>query len=136
MSEGNVELVDLIRRQADAWNRADLDAFLDFYDRNAEVITDPLWLDPGPFKGGAEVRTFFEDMRRAWTPDSQLAITQLRAMEDTVVFQVEGQVRGRSSEIGSDLSISSVAEFERRKIVRQRWFFAYADALEAAGLSE
>jgi ketosteroid isomerase-like protein len=133
MSEQNAEA---IRQQADAWNRADLDAFLDFYDSNAEVITDPLWLDPGPFKGEAAIRSFFEDMRRAWTPDSQLAITQLRAMGDIVVVQVEGQVRGRSSEIGSDLSISSVTRFERRKIVRQRWFFAYADALDAAGLSE
>jgi Domain of unknown function (DUF4440) len=77
----------VMRRWFDAWNRADLDAFADLYDADAELITDPSWVEAGPFHG--------------------------RAADAT-----------------------SVNTIESGRIVRQQYYFDYAKALEAVGLSE
>jgi hypothetical protein len=45
-------------------------------------------------------------------------------------------VQGRSSGIETVLDVTSVNRIEGGKIVRQQWYFDYAEALAAAGLSE
>jgi ketosteroid isomerase-like protein len=133
MSQENVEV---IRRWFDAWNRADLDTFSSFFDADAEVITDPSWMESGPFKGRDAIREWYEGLREAWAGRNQIVITDLFAVGDMVVARVDWQVRGRTSGIDTDLDATSISTVERRKIVRQRWFFDHRDALEAAGLSE
>jgi ketosteroid isomerase-like protein len=48
MSEDDLAVM---RRWLDAWNSADLDAFTDLFHPDAEVVTDPSWMEPGPFNG-------------------------------------------------------------------------------------
>lgn len=49
-----------MRRWADSWNRADLDAFADLFDANAELITDPSWMEAGPVRGRAAITGWCE----------------------------------------------------------------------------
>ncbi len=133
MSQENVEV---IRRRFDAWNRADLDTFASIFDADAEVITDPSWMETGPFKGRAAIREWYEGLREAWNQRNTVVVTEIFEVEATVVGRIDWQVRGRSSRIETNLDATTVNTVEHLKIVRQRWYFDYGEALEAAGLSE
>ena len=133
MSKENTEV---IRRWLDAWNRADLDAFADAFDADALVITDPSWMEPGPFSGRAAIREWYEGLRESWGERDAAVITELFAVGDTVLVRADWEVQGRSSGIETVLDVTSVNRIEGGKIVRQQWYFDYAEALAAAGLSE
>jgi hypothetical protein len=47
------ENLDVMHRWAESWNRTDLDAFAATFHDDAELITDPSWMEAGPFKGRA-----------------------------------------------------------------------------------
>lgn len=126
---------EVIRRWVDAWNRADLDTFMRFFDRDAEFITDPSWPESGPFKGRGAIREFVEGFREAWT-GNQAVIADLRAAGETVVARIELQGRGLASGIDAELSITSVSKVEDRKIASQHWYIDHSAALDTAGLSE
>jgi ketosteroid isomerase-like protein len=126
---------EVIRRWVDAWNRADLDTFMRFFDSDAEFIPDPSWPEPGPFKGRRAIRGFAEGFREAWT-GNQAVIADLRAAGETVVARIALHGRGLASGIDAELSFTSVSKVEQRKIVHQRWYLNYAEALEAAGLRD
>ncbi len=125
----------MIRRWVEAWNRADLDTFMRFFDSNAEFITDPSWPESGPFNGRRAIREFAEGFREAWT-GNQAVIADLRAAGETVVARIELQGRGLASGIDAAFSFTSVSKVEHRMIVHQRWYLNHAEALEAAGLSD
>ena len=126
---------EVIRRWVDAWNHADLDTFISFFDSNAEFITDPSWPEPGPFKGRSAIREFAEGFREAWT-GNQAVIADLRAAGETIVARIELQGRGQASGIDAAFSFTSVSKVEHRKIVHQQWYLDHGAALDAAGLSE
>jgi len=41
------ENLDVIRKWLEAWNSTDLDGFAGLFDGDAEVMTDPLWMEWG-----------------------------------------------------------------------------------------
>ena len=55
-----------MRRWRDTWNATDLDAFADTFDADAELITDPSWVEAGPFKGGATIKSWFEGLKESY----------------------------------------------------------------------
>src|SRR2546430_15894075 len=61
MSQENVEI---LRRWHDGWNRGDLDTVADLFHPDAEVIPDPSWMEPGPFKGRTAIRSWYEGVAR------------------------------------------------------------------------
>jgi hypothetical protein len=126
---------EVIRRWVDAYNRADLDTFMCFFDSNAELVPDPAWPEPGPFRGLRAIREFSEGFREAWT-GNQAVIADLRATGEIVVAHIELHGRGLASGIDAEISFTSVSRIEHRKIIHQRWYLDHAEALEAAGLSE
>lgn len=138
MSDENVELAatELIRRWVDAWNRADLDNFVSAFDADALVITDPSWMEPGPFRGRAAIRKWYEGLRESWGEQNASVPTELVGVGDMVLARMDWEVQGRSSGIETVLDITCVNRIERGKIVRQQWYFDHQKALEAAGLSE
>ena len=127
---------EVMRRLFDAWNRADLDTFASLFDADAEVITDPSWMEAGPFIGRAAIRKWFEGLKEAWAGRDEGVVRELIEVEGTVVARIEWQVRGRSSGIETSLDATSVNIVERGRIARQQWYFDHAEALEAAGLEE
>jgi ketosteroid isomerase-like protein len=128
--------LDVLRTWAETWNRTDLDAFADTFDDDAELITDPSWMESGPFNGRAAIRAWFEGLKESWGERDAIVLTELFEAGEQVVARIDWQVRGRTSGIDTTLDATSLNIVERGRIVRQQWFFDHAKALEAAGLSE
>src|SRR5262245_17396286 len=98
----------------DAWNRADHETYSSFFDADAEVITDPSWVESGPFKGRDAIREWYQGLREAWAERDQIVITDLFAVGDTlVVARIDWQVRGRTSGIDTDLDATGVHTVEQ-----------------------
>ncbi len=133
MSQENVEIV---RRVYDAWNRGDAEAWIEAFDVDAVVITDPSWMEPGPFEGRAAIREWYEGLRESWEGRDEIVVTELIGVGDRVVARINWEVRGRSSGIETVLDATCVSRIDRGKIVRQQWYFDHEKALEAVGLSE
>lgn len=135
MSESQ-EIEEVIRRWLDAWSQDAIDVFLDFYDSDAELITDPFWLDAGTFRGHDAIRGFYDRFRESFADGNRAVLVNLRAAGNTVVAEIDLQGRGRASGIDADVLITSVNEVERGKTRRQEWYFDLAEALKASGLPE
>ena len=125
------ERLEVMRRWADSWNRVDLDAFADLYDVNAELITDPSWMEAGPISGRAAIRGWYEGLKESWEGRDVVAIRELFEVKDKVVARFLWQVRGRTSGIEMDLDATSINDLKQGQIVRQQWYFDHAQALKA-----
>ena len=128
--------LDVIRRWLDAWNSADLDTFADVFAGDAEVITDPSWMEAGPFNGRTAVRSWYEGLKESWEGHDEIVLRELFEGGDRVVARLDWKVRGRASGIETSLDATSVNNIEQGKIVRQQWYFDHAQALKAIGLEE
>jgi len=102
----------------------DLDAFADTFDADAELITDPSWVEAGPFKGRAIIKGWFEGLKESYERET-IILRELFEAGDKVVAGIE-----------TVLDATSVNVIENGKIVRQQWYFDHGKALEAVGLSE
>jgi ketosteroid isomerase-like protein len=127
---------DVMRRWCDYWNQGDLDAFIDLYDADAEVITDPSWVEAGPFRGRAAIRDWFAGLRESWDGRTVAALSEVFVVGEHVVTRLSWQVRGRTSGIDTELDVTSVNTIREGRIVRQQHYFDHAAALDAVGLSE
>src|SRR6267378_3871092 len=96
------EHLEVMRTWADSWNRVDLDAFADLYEANAELITDPSWMEAGPIRGRAAVRGWYEGLKESWEGRDAVVLRELFEAGDKVVARVLWQVRGRTSGIEMD----------------------------------
>jgi len=126
----------LIRRWFESWNDGDMDTIADLFDVDAEVITDPSWMEAGPFKGRTAIRNWFAGLKESWGGRDVAVVKELFEAGDNVVARIEWQVRGRASGIESELDATGVNTIGNGRIVRQQWFFDYDEALEAVGLSK
>jgi ketosteroid isomerase-like protein len=141
MSQENVECVpddglDVMRLWFDTWNRKELDAFIDLYDADAELITDPSWVEAGTFEGRVAIRAWYEGLQQSWEERDALVLRELFEVGDKVVARLDWQVRGRTSGIETHRDATSVNTIKRGKIVRQQYYFDHAEALEAVGMRE
>jgi hypothetical protein len=136
MSGKNVELAatEVVRGWIDAWNRDDLGSFADAFDDDVVVITDPSWMEPGPYEGREAVTAWYLGLREAGRNVNM--ITELFDVADDVFARMNWEVQGRSSGIESTLDIVCVSRIERGRIVHQQWYFDYEKALDAVGLSK
>jgi ketosteroid isomerase-like protein len=130
------ERLEVMRRWADSWNRVDLDAFADLFDANAELITDPTWMEAGPVRGRVAIRGWYEGLKESWEGQDVVALRELFEVRDKVVARFLWQVRGRTSGIEMDLDATSINNLKQGKIVWQQWYFDHAQALKAVGLAE
>src|SRR2546427_1616708 len=128
--------LDVIRRWIDAWNGGDIDAWADLLDPNAEAVTDPSWMEAGPFKGRAAIRKWFGALEESWDGHGKVVLRELFEVGDNVVARWDWTARGRASGIEFSLDVTSVNVIEKGKIVRQQYYLDHATALEAVGLEE
>lgn len=132
MSGENAELApaELIRAWVDAWNRGDMDRFTRTFDTGAVVITDPSWMEPGPYEGREAIGRWFRGLRESWG-DNVNSITDLQSHGATVLARADWEVQGRSSGIETILDVTCINRVERGMIVFQQWYFDHEKALEA-----
>ena len=135
MSQENIEIV---RDAVVAYNRGDLDAFLDEYwtddidYRAVEGAPD----DHGPIHGKAEMRAYFQDWIDTF---DDMKVEPLEVVDpggDQVIAVLRNSGRAKLSGVETNLTYAALYTIRDGKIVRGREYWTKEQALEAAGLRE
>ena len=132
MSQENVEIV---RGAAEAFNRRDLDHWIEFFDPEIEYHDTPGFPGGGVHRGLEAFRRHAESYLSAWSD------ARVKLDARPVGQQVAGRIRytgaGRATGIEVETpEVGALYDFRAGRIRRVRQFATYAEALEAAGLSE
>ena len=132
MSEENVEIV---REAHAAFNRRDLDHWIEFFDPEIEYHDAPGLPGGGMHLGREAFRRHAESYLDAWS-DAGVEI-DARAVGKQVVGRIRYTGAGRATGIEVETPEFGVLyDFSAGRIRRVRQFATYAEALEAAGLRE
>ncbi len=135
MSQENVESV---REAVVAYNRGDLDAFLDEYwtddidYRAVEGAPD----DHGPIHGKAEMRAYLQDWFDTFDDLKVEPLEVIDAGQDQAVAVVRFGGRAKLSGVEVDLTFAALYTVRDGKVARGREYWTKEQALEAAGLRE
>jgi ketosteroid isomerase-like protein len=148
MSQENVEVV---KRVAEAWNRDDLDAFIDLLDpevewypasgasfegrESASSQLAALWI------GGTVVRHGHAGVRKGWESYSgerveslEVRLDEIRDLGESVLALGEMKISGQTSRLELTSEIALLCTFRYGRIVTGQDFMSHAEGLEAAGL--
>jgi ketosteroid isomerase-like protein len=132
MSEENLELV---RRASELWSEGDLDAWAELHDPNVEVTPPAGWPEGEDPQGIEAWRRQADRLREPWE-HVRIEIDELRPAEgNRVVSRFRYVTQGRDG-MSFDTPMAAVFVLADGKVVRNDYFWDFADALEAAGLSE
>jgi ketosteroid isomerase-like protein len=135
MSQENVESV---REALVAYNRGDLDAFLDEYwtddidYRAVEGAPD----DHGPIHGKAEMRAYMQDWFDTFDDLKVEPLEVIDAGQDQAVAVVRFGGRAKLSGVKVGLTFAALYTVRDGKVARGREYWTKEQALEAAGLRE
>ena|SRR5687767_3961486 len=135
MSKENVEK---FRRGMDAYNRRDIDAFLETFDPTAEIHPLDLAMfgqEATVYRGHEGIRQFIRDVDEV-LPQIQIEILEVRDLGERLVAGGRVHGRGRASGVEVESPIGWVIEFREGRVIRMTDYPDPKEALEAAGLSE
>jgi ketosteroid isomerase-like protein len=104
MSQENVELV---RSAFAAWNRGDLDAWVDHWDEQADLYPLRAQLEGSVYHGHEGLRRFAADMAEDWD-GLRFEMDEIREVEDQIVGSGRFQARGRVSGIELDVPLGVI----------------------------
>ena len=131
MSEENVEA---ICGTIDAWNRGDLDAYLEGFHPEAEWHPGVTRVDGTVIRGHDGIREWWADIHTTFE-ELTVTIAEFRDLGESVLGL--GRVRGQSkSGVPLDAEYALLMHPRDGLAVSGRAFTSHAEALEAAGLSE
>jgi ketosteroid isomerase-like protein len=131
MSQENVEIV---RNYLKVWNAGDMEAVRELHDPDAVMEAAPDWPEPGPFVGRDAVMQQLSRARDAFDTDSVELLSDPVAVRDRVIARVGWHGSGRGPQ--SDMEWTIVLTIRDGRILKARYFWDHAEALEAAGLRE
>ena len=133
MSQENVELAKLVM---DAFNRRDIDAFVQ------PTTSDFEWfpalgmaVEGDSFRGREGVEAYFEALHATWE-EVRLVAEEVRDLGEIVVWLGRIEGRGRGSGVVVEAPMGAVLEFRGDKAWRARSYLDHDEALRAAGLTE
>jgi ketosteroid isomerase-like protein len=134
MSQENVEIV---RAAAVAFNRGELDDWLEYLaddidHRAVEGAPD----DPGPIHGKDAVRAYAEDWLATFDDFKSEPAELIDAGEDKVIVVTRISGRAKLSGVETDLTYAALYTIRDGKIARGREYWTREEAVEAAGLAE
>ena len=133
MSEENVEVTE---RANDAFNRRDVDAFMECVTSDIEFTAAMSGTVAGGSLTGREgIEALFADIRDTWE-DHRMVIEVIRDLGDRVVGLGRLEGRGRGSGVSVDVPLAIVSDFRDGKVWRSRTYLDHGEALRAAGLEE
>jgi ketosteroid isomerase-like protein len=133
MSQENVEA---LRSLGEAWNRSDLDDFLEPFHPAIEFHSEIARRVEGAetfARGLAGMRRFWEEWRTVW--DLTIDISDFHDLGDIVVSVGHIRIHGKGSGVDIESPVAYVNEFEEGLIRRVRAYLDPKQALEAVGLS-
>jgi ketosteroid isomerase-like protein len=129
------ENVEVMRRWAAMWNHREWDAFMGLYHADAVVITDPSFMEAGPFRGLDAIRSSYQGLAEPWHA-AEVVERELFEAGEGVVLRFDWEVRGGRSGLEMRFDATVVNDIEAGQIVRQQYFFDHVEALKAVGLEE
>lgn len=132
MSRENVELV---RRQLDAFNRGDRNAWLASLDENYEITPILEWPGARAIRGGEDGWKFYLDIAETLTFE-RAHVEFVDAGANKVLGHQRHVARGQSSHANVELDYWIITTVRAGKIVSDEWFTDRAQALQALGLQD
>jgi ketosteroid isomerase-like protein len=132
MSQENVEIVKEAARRFVARDSAGLRVL---YTPDAVMVPPQGWPEPGPFEGRESTMAQYARLQEDWEAIS-VGVQKSAAEGDWVVIEWQWQSRGVTSGVPVQMTISAAYRIEGEKVAEVQWFWAWPEALEAAGLRE
>ena len=134
MSQENVEM---FKRAIEAYNRRDIDAFLEALDTEIELhgaLQALLESEATVYRGHEGVRQWVRDIDEALA-DIRLELPEVHDLGDRIVAVGRLSARGTASGAETESPFGCVVEWKNGKATRVVSFLDRKAALEAAGLS-
>jgi ketosteroid isomerase-like protein len=134
MSEDRIEMV---KRLAQAWNRDDLDAFLDLLDPDIEWRTsiEPFFEGTeSVFRGHDGIREFWKSYRGEAFQRLEVRMDEFRDLGESLLTLGEIKTIGQASRLQLTSELAQVWTFRGGKIASSDDFLSHAEGLKAAGL--
>ena len=133
MSQENVEIA---KRALDAFNRRDVDAFMEFTTSDFELVPAMAGaVDGSSITGREGLETLFGEVRHIW--EEQLVIAdEFRDLGDRVLVLGRIVGRGRASGVPVETPAALIIDFRDGKMWRSRSYLDHGEALRVAGLAE
>ena len=133
MSQANVEVAE---RANDAFNRRDVDAFMECVTQDIEFTAAM----SGTVAGGSlnrreGIEAVFADIRDTWE-EHRMVIDEIRDLGERVLGLGRLEGRGKASGVSVDVPFALVSDLRECKMWRSRAYLDHGEALRAAGLSE
>jgi ketosteroid isomerase-like protein len=130
------DLVEIIRRANDAWNRRDVDAWLSLLSPDIVYRPVPAFTDSQERQGLGAMRRWMEEWLDAWADDYTTQTESIREYRDVVIalLRFTGHAKGSGVEVAG--GIFQVCRFRDGKIASVEDFTDRAQALQAAGVEE
>ena len=132
MSRANVEL---LRKGIDAWNRRDVDLWLEYAAPEIE------WMPAGPaaveravYRGYEQVASGFASVWETWDR-FQFEENEIRDLGDSVLWLGHVKMRGSASQVELDQEFAVHGLVRDGKFIRVLTFLSCQEALKAVGLS-
>ena len=133
MSQENVEIA---KRVMDAFNRRDINAFVQ------PTTSDFEWfpalgmaVEGDSFRGREGVEAYFEALHATWE-EVRLVAEEVRDLGEIVVWLGRVEGRGKGSGDHGRCALGAVLDFRGEKAWRARSYLDHGEALRAAGLTE
>jgi ketosteroid isomerase-like protein len=133
MSEENVALV---RRNLDAFNRRDVDGYVETIANDFELHSQFGGVEGRTYRGHGDIPRYFEDLADAWHDYRAEPLDPVQGEEGKVACTLLVTAEAEQSGIKMEQRLGAVFTVRRGKIVGIDAYPARAEALEAAGLSE
>jgi ketosteroid isomerase-like protein len=131
------ENVDVARRSLDAWNRGDLNAWLETGHPEIEWtsgIATEVEGTEAVYRGEEEMRGFWDEWHSLW--DLTIEVSEIRDFGDTVLALGHIQTHGKTSGVDLERPVAYVYELEGGLVRKVRAYQDENQALEAVGLRE
>jgi ketosteroid isomerase-like protein len=126
-----------VRDAAAAFNRGDLDAWLEYWTDDIDYrAVEGALDDRGPMHGKDAVRAHFQDWLDTFDDLKAEPLELIDAADEQVVTVLRFGGRAKLSGVEADLTFAVVYTLRDGKIARGREYWTRDEALEAAGLSE
>lgn len=133
MSEENV---DVVRRNIEAYNARDIDAYVDTVAESLVFHSTFGGIEGRTYRGHAGARQYFRDLADAWRDYSLLADDYVGAGDDVVVGLFRVVADAHRSGIHLERRLGVIYTVRDGKIVGIDSYTTREEALRAAGLSE
>jgi ketosteroid isomerase-like protein len=132
MSQENVEIVQEAVR---AFQARDVEAWVNCFHPDAEVLWPRNLLEGGSYRGHEGVRRAIADSFETWE-DIRLDQVDIRSIDDCVVLLSRNTIVGKGQAPAVEYQGAYLIKIREGKCIHFRPYQSHREALEAAGLSE